>query len=133
MPDVELAPSPAPGRAPAPGSCIWCERRAAAPGPGLGGLRGRGWRGVLGPGAPRGEQARVQRIGCGSPLEEEGGHPAGWRGYEAGMREAETAQRQDGESRLPLAPCQPFHSLGEKVWGRCCLQTSVFGKIENAN
>lgn len=48
----------------------------------------------------------MQRIGCESPLEEG-----------ADRRRVGWDVRQDTESRLPLAPCQPFYFRGGKGVG----------------
>lgn len=70
---------------------------------------------------PRGfrSEARMPRIGCRSPLEE-GGHPAGWLGWEAG-REGGKAQTQTQRAGFPGPLVSHFTSWGQRVCCCCCL------------
>lgn len=114
MPDVELAPGPAPGRAPAPPPASGCERRAAAQPEFSGGY-----------GASSGD-ARWDRLGpwaaTGRRLGAEG---RGWRKIQAtdytlvGMSEARTVQRQDVRA-ASLGPLSAFLFPGDEKFGCSC-------------
>lgn len=57
----------------------------------------------------RKEGAGVQGMRTWEPLGGTCKPPTGWLGREAAMRETRTIQRQDAESRLPVAPHQPLY------------------------